>query len=77
MKSDNEFISKIIQNWLTKNGIQWEPSNPHSSWQNGASERSIGVVMARTHTIVTSGTPAEAYKDAGGTYKAYALMPAI
>src|SRR5882762_1916499 len=65
MKSDNEFISKVIQNWLTTNGIQWEPSNPHSSWQNGASERSIGVVMARTRTIlIDSNLPKKFWADA-------------
>ena len=54
-RSDNgrgEYDNQLFQEYLTSQGITYEPSAPYTQHQNGVSERMIRTVMERARTIL-------------------------
>ena len=50
--SDNEFYSKDWAALYNSEGITWQPSAPHSPWQNPVSERTIRIIFERTRSAM-------------------------
>lgn len=50
VRGDNEFF-KTPRTWQEK-GLKPEPTVPYSSWQNGVSERGIGIILGRSRAIL-------------------------
>jgi len=51
VRSDNELGRKKTLRWLRSQGISFEPSAPHTQAQNGAAERSGGVIMEKSRAM--------------------------
>jgi len=51
VKLDNELGRKRTLRWLRKEGITFEPSAPRTQDQNGAAERSGGVIMEKSRSM--------------------------
>jgi hypothetical protein len=50
VRSDQEFLTMKIQKICVKEGAKWEPTVADSPWQDGTSERSIGVILERARS---------------------------
>jgi hypothetical protein len=58
LRSDNEFGAGELKGLMLEWGCKWEPSNPHSPWQNGTSERANRVVLEKARSMfIASGLP--------------------
>jgi len=63
--SDNEFKSKKIQQFFNDEGTQWEPTAPHSPWQDGVSEATFKIIFRRARAVMLdSELPQEFWADA-------------
>lgn len=50
--SDNEFNSNEWQKLYQTEGIDWQPANPYSPWQDGVSERAIRIIFERSRALM-------------------------
>jgi hypothetical protein len=49
---DNELVTNEARQMCLEEGIKLEPSNPHSPWQDGVSERAIRIILERARAIL-------------------------
>src|SRR6266487_639171 len=64
IKSDNELARKRTLRWLQNQKIDFEPSAPNTQDQNGAAERSGGVIMEKARAMRISGSlPHDLWKE--------------
>ena len=64
IRSDNELARKRTLRWLQNQKIDFEPSAPNTQDQNGATERSGGVIMEKARAMRISGNlPHDLWKE--------------
>ena len=64
VRSDNEMATKRTLAWFNKEGITFEPSAPRTQDQNGAAERSGGVVMEKARAMrISARLPHNLWKE--------------
>ncbi|RMZ92256.1 hypothetical protein DV736_g455, partial [Chaetothyriales sp. CBS 134916] len=64
IRSDHELARKRTQNWFRRQGIEFEPSAPHTQAQNGRAERSGGVVMEKARAMrIQANLPHDLWKE--------------
>jgi len=64
IRSDNEMARKKTLNWLRSKGIKFEPSAPRTQAQNGAAERSGGVIMEKARAMrISANLPHNLWKE--------------
>ena len=51
IRADNEMKRKRTLSWMRSKGITFEPSAPRTQSQNGAAERSGGVIMEKARAM--------------------------
>ena len=64
IRADNEMNRKRTLSWMRSKGITFEPSAPRTQAQNGAAERSGGVIMEKARAMrISAKLPHDLWKE--------------
>jgi transposase InsO family protein len=64
IRADNEMKRKRTLSWMRSKGITFEPSAPRTQAQNGAAERSGGIIMEKARAMrISANLPHDLWKE--------------